>query len=53
MCSYKRGEQTIEHILFGCGLVDQGRGRIKVAVLRAENRPVSKEILINKYRKKL
>ena len=51
MCSCKRGEQTIDHILFDCELVEQERDRLKAAVLRSENWPVSKDILINKYSK--
>ena len=51
MCSCKREEQTIDHILFDCELVEQERVRLKGAVLRSENWPVSKDILINKYGK--
>jgi len=51
MCSCKRGEQTLDHVLFDCELVEQERDRLKAAVLRLENWPVSKDILINKYSK--
>ena len=37
ICSCKRGEQTIDHILYECELVEQERDRIKAAVLRSEN----------------
>jgi hypothetical protein len=50
MCSCKSGEQTIDHIL-DCELVEQERDRLKAAVLRSENWPVSKDIPINKYGK--
>ena len=50
-CSYKRGEQTIDHILYDCELVEQERDRLKAAVLRSENWPMIKYILINKYSK--
>jgi len=53
MCSCKRGEQTIDHVLFDCELVEQERDRLKAAVLRSENWPMSKDILINKYSKNL
>ena len=53
MCSCKRGEQTIDHILFDCELVEQERDRLQVAVLRSDNWTVSEDILINKYSKKL
>jgi len=49
MCSCKRGEQIIDHILFNCELVEQERDILKAAVLRSGNWPVSKVILINKY----
>jgi len=51
ICSCKRGEQTIDHILYECELVEQERGRLKAAVLLSENWPVSKDIFINKYSK--
>jgi hypothetical protein len=39
MCSCKSGDQTIDHILFYCELVEQERDRLKAAVLRSENWP--------------
>ena len=51
ICTCKRGEQTKDHILYECELVEQERDRLKAAVLRSENRPVSKDMLINKYSK--
>jgi hypothetical protein len=51
MCSCKSGEQTIDHILFDCKLLEQKRGRLKAAVLRSENWPVSKNKRVNKYNK--
>jgi len=49
MCSCKRGEQTINHILFNYELVKQEREILKAAVLWSENWTVNKYILINKY----
>jgi hypothetical protein len=51
MCSCKRRDQTIDHILFDCELVEQEIDRLKAAVLQSENWPVSKDILINIYSK--
>jgi hypothetical protein len=51
MCSCGGGEQTIDHIILDCELVEQERHRLKAEVLRTENWPVTKEILINKYSK--
>jgi hypothetical protein len=51
MCSCKSEEQTVDHILFDCKLLEQERDRLKAAVLWSENWPVSKNTLINKYKK--
>jgi hypothetical protein len=51
MCSCKIGEQTVDHMLFDCKLLKQERDRLKAAVLRSQNWPVSKNKLINKYNK--
>jgi len=48
VCSCKRGEQTIDHIIFDCELVEKERDRHKAAVLRSENWPVGKHTLINR-----
>ena len=53
MCSYNRGEQTIDHILFNCELVEQERDILKAAVLQSENWPVNKDILMNNIVKTL
>ena len=47
MCPCKNGEQTTDHILYDCELVEQERDRLKAAVLRSENWPVSRDILIS------
>jgi hypothetical protein len=50
-CLCKKGEQTVDHKIYECELVEQERERLKAAVLRTENGPISKEILMNKYSK--
>ena len=45
------GEQTIDHVLYDCKLLEQERGSLKAAVLRTENWPVSENKLINKFNK--
>jgi uncharacterized membrane protein YheB (UPF0754 family) len=47
----KNGEQTVDHILFDCKLLEQERDSLKAAVLRSENWPVSKNKLITKFNK--
>ena len=39
MRSRKNGEQTVDHILFDCKLLEQERDSLKAAVLRSENWP--------------
>jgi len=51
MCSCKNGEQTVDHILFDCKLLDQERDSLKAAVIRSENWPVSKNKLVTKFNK--
>jgi len=49
MCPCKLGEQTTDHILYDCDLVKRERDKLKAEILRTENWPVNKDILINKY----
>jgi len=49
----RKGEQTIDHIIYDCELVERERKRLKAAVLGTEKWPISKYILINKYSKTL
>jgi hypothetical protein len=49
MCSCKSGEQTVDHIIFECKLLEQERERLKAIVLRSENWPVREKKRINKY----
>ena len=51
MCSCKSREQTVDHILYDCKLLEQERNSLKATVLWTENWPVSKNKLINKFHK--
>jgi len=51
MCFHKNGEQTVDHILFDCKLLEQERLSLKAAVLSSENWPVSNSKLITKFNK--
>jgi len=51
MCSCKSGEQTADHTLYDCKLLEQERDSLKAAALRTENWAVSKNKLINKFNK--
>jgi len=52
-CSCKKGEQSIDHIIYECELLEQDRGRPKAAVIQTENWPISKDTLIKKNTAKL
>jgi hypothetical protein len=51
VCSCKSGEQTVDHILFDCKLLERERDSLKAAVMRSENWPVDKSKLIIKFNK--
>ena len=51
MCSCKKGEQSVDHILFDCKLLEHERDKLKAAVARSENWPVSKDRLSTKFYK--
>ena len=53
MCSCEEGEQSVDHILYECKLLAHDRDRLKAAVMRSENWPVSKDKLSIKFYKKL
>jgi len=51
MCSCNEGEQSADHSLYECKLLEHERDRLKAAVIRAENWPVSKDKLSIKFYK--
>ena len=51
MCSCEEGEQSVDHILYECKLLEHDRDRLKAAVMRSENWPVSKDKLSIKFYK--
>ena len=51
MYSCEEGEQSVDHILYECKLLEQDRDRLKAAVIRSENWPVSKGKLSIKFYK--
>jgi hypothetical protein len=36
ICSCKRGEQTLDHVMYNCKLFEEERDRLKVAVMRTD-----------------
>ena len=51
ICSCKTGEQTVDHVLYDCKIFDEERDRLKAAVMRTDNWPISKNNLIKKFYK--
>jgi len=49
MCPCKKGDQTVDHILFDCTFLEQERDKLKAVVTRTENWPVSYNKLSIKY----
>jgi len=45
MCSCKEEDQSVDHILFDCKLLEHDRDRLKAAVTRSENWSVNKDTL--------
>ena len=46
MCFSKDGDQSVDHILFDCELLEHDRDRLNAAVTRSENWPVNKTHLV-------
>jgi len=53
MCPCKKGDQTVDHILFECTLLEQERNKLKAVVTRTENWPLSYNKLKYKILQKL
>ena len=51
MCSCEEGEQSVDHILYECKLLEHERDRLKAAVIWSEKWPVSKDKLSIKFYK--
>jgi len=51
MCSWDEGEQSVDHILYECELLEHERGGLKAAVIRSEHWTVSKDKLSIKFYK--
>ena len=47
------GNTAVDHILYECKLLEHDKDRLKAAVIRSENWPVSKDKLSIKFYKKI
>ena len=50
-CPCNKGDQTVDHIIYSCGLHEQERKRLKAAIHRSGKWPASKNTLATKYYK--
>jgi hypothetical protein len=50
-CPCNKGDQTVDHIIYSCGLHEQERNSLKAAIQSSEKWPVSKRSLATKYHK--
>ncbi|KAJ4426793.1 hypothetical protein ANN_26592 [Periplaneta americana] len=53
LCPCNNDEQTIDHLLYNCKLLEREKDILKAAVLKSENWPVNKDKLVHKYQKNL
>jgi hypothetical protein len=51
VCPCNKGDQTVDHIIYRCGIHEQERNRLKAAIYSSEKWPVSKNTLATKYYK--
>ena len=51
-CSCKKGDQTIDHLLYQCTLLDPHRENLKKYIMYNEKWHTSKQELISKHQKK-
>ena len=50
-CPCNKGDHTVDHIIYSCGLHEQERGRLKAAIQSSGKWPASKNALATKYYK--
>jgi hypothetical protein len=50
-CVCKQGDQTVDHLLYHCKLLDKQRRTLKKNINHHGQRPISKQELITKFRK--
>ena len=51
MCPCNKSDQSVDHILYECGLVKEERSILMKQIQKTEKWPVAKNILISKYKK--
>jgi len=49
-CVCKHGDQTIDHLLYQCNLLEKQRGILKKSIVNTGHWPASKQELITRYR---
>jgi hypothetical protein len=49
MCPCEEGDQSVDHIIYDCKLLEQERSRLKAGVIQTEKWPVSRDKLSTKF----
>jgi hypothetical protein len=49
MCSCEEGDQTVDHIIYDCKLLEQEKSSLKVVVIKTEKWSVSRDKLSTKF----
>ena len=49
MCSCEEGDQTVDHIIYDCKLLEQEISRLKAVVILTDKWPVSRDKLSTKF----
>jgi hypothetical protein len=48
-CFRTEGDQTVDRLIYGCGKLENGRGKLIAHTSGEDNWPVQKSVLVNKY----
>jgi len=53
VCPCANGNQTVEHIIYDCGKLNNVRRKLIAAISKEDQWPVGKKVLVNKYLKQI
>jgi hypothetical protein len=51
VCPCANGNQTVEHIIYDCGKLNNERRKLIADILKEDHWPLGKNVLVNKYLK--
>jgi hypothetical protein len=53
VCPYANDNQTVEHIIYDCGKLNNERRKLITDISKEDHWPVGKNVLVNKYLKQI